>query len=97
MSAPCLPSPCTSQLGSPLGHSTRRAAPHTGTLCQSLGFNGTRHCRPVLMALGFNAAAAIQKISRAITRLLLFLPDGVLERTHKLLHGSFNASELGGL
>lgn len=47
------------------------------------------------MALGFNAVAAIQKISRAITRLLLFLPDGVLERTHKLLHGSFNASELG--
>lgn len=28
-----------------------------------LGFNGTRHCRHALMALGFNAAAVIQKIS----------------------------------
>lgn len=62
-----------------------------------LSFNGTRHCKYVLMALGFNATAVIQKIRLGYYQALLFLPDGVLERTHKLLHGSFNACELGGL
>lgn len=42
--------------------SSRQAREHSAQGALS-SFNGTRHCKYVLMALGFNGTAVIQKIS----------------------------------